>query len=35
MVVTSAGKFDDHHKTGVWFEEFAVPFLKFWITVIL
>lgn len=29
MVVTSAGKFDDHHKTGVWFEEFAVPFLKF------
>ncbi len=29
MVVTSHDKFDDKHKTGVWFEEFAVPYNKF------
>lgn len=29
MVVTNADKIGDGHKTGVWFEEFAVPFLDF------
>lgn len=29
MVVTNADKIGDDHKTGVWFEEFAVPFLDF------
>ena len=29
MIVTSADEFDDKHKTGVWFEEFAVPYNKF------
>lgn len=29
MVVTNVDKFDDKHKTGVWFEEFAVPYNKF------
>ena len=26
MVVTNTDHFDEHHKTGVWFEEFAVPY---------
>ena len=29
MVLTEADRFDEHHKTGVWFEEFAIPYLKF------
>lgn len=29
MVVTNADHFDEHHKTGVWFEEFAIPYLTF------
>lgn len=29
MIVTNADHFDEHHKTGVWFEEFAVPYLAF------
>lgn len=29
MVVTNVDKFDEHHKTGVWFEEFARPYLAF------
>ena len=29
MVVSNADHFDEHHKTGVWFEEFAVPYLAF------
>lgn len=29
MIVTSTDKFDEKHKTGVWFEEFAVPYNKF------
>lgn len=29
MIVTSADHFDEHHKTGVWFEEFAVPYKAF------
>lgn len=29
MVVTSADEFKNGHKTGVWFEEFAVPYLEF------
>jgi len=26
IVVTSFGHIDDHHPTGLWFEEFAIPF---------
>lgn len=29
MIVTNTDRFDEHHKTGVWFEEFAVPFNRF------
>lgn len=29
MIVTNAGRFDEHHRTGVWFEEFAIPYLSF------
>ena len=29
MVVTSAAEFKNGHKTGVWFEEFAIPYLEF------
>lgn len=29
MVVTNTDHFDEHHKTGVWFEEFAIPYLAF------
>lgn len=29
MVVTNVDHFDEHHKTGVWFEEFAKPYLAF------
>ncbi len=29
MVVTQADHFDNKHKTGLWFEEFAVPYLAF------
>jgi len=29
MVVTSAGKLDQKHSTGVWLEEFAVPYFAF------
>ncbi len=29
MLLTEADRFDEHHKTGVWFEEFAIPYLKF------
>lgn len=29
MVVTQADHFDEKHKTGLWFEEFAVPYLAF------
>lgn len=29
MVVTQADHFDANHKTGLWFEEFAVPYLAF------
>lgn len=29
MIVTSVDRFDETHKTGLWFEEFAVPFNKF------
>ena len=29
MVVTQADHFDKKHKTGLWFEEFAVPYLAF------
>lgn len=29
MVVTSANEFKNGHKTGVWFEEFAIPYLEF------
>lgn len=29
MIVTNSDHFDEHHKTGVWFEEFAIPYLKF------
>lgn len=28
MIVTNADKLDENHKTGVWFEEFAVPYLR-------
>src|SRR3569623_2185761 len=29
MVTTSYGRFDETHSTGLWFEEFAVPFERF------
>lgn len=29
MVVTSHGRIDEHHATGLWFEEFAVPYTLF------
>lgn len=29
MVTTSYGRIDDAHPTGLWFEEFAVPFERF------
>ena len=29
MVVTSADEFKNGHKTGIWFEEFAIPYLEF------
>ncbi len=29
MIVTNTDKFDEHHRTGVWFEEFAIPYNKF------
>jgi putative intracellular protease/amidase len=29
MVVTSFGRIDDNHPTGLWFEEFAIPFERF------
>ena len=29
MVVTQADHFDEKHKTGLWFEEFAEPYLAF------
>lgn len=29
MIVTNVDHIDEHHKTGVWFEEFAVPYLMF------
>lgn len=29
IVTTNASKLDDFHKTGVWLEEFAVPYLTF------
>lgn len=29
MIVTSHGRIDDEHQTGIWFEEFAVPYTKF------
>lgn len=29
MLVTNCDKFGSEHKTGVWFEEFAVPYLRF------
>jgi len=29
MVVTSFGRIDDQHPTGLWFEEFAIPFERF------
>ena len=29
MIVTSTDRFDETHKTGLWFEEFAVPYNKF------
>ena len=29
IVATNASALDDFHKTGVWLEEFAVPFLAF------
>ncbi len=29
MLLTEVDRFDEHHKTGVWFEEFAIPYLKF------
>lgn len=29
MVVTSSDRIDDAHPTGVWFEEFAVPYTRF------
>lgn len=29
MIVTSHSRIDDEHKTGLWFEEFAIPYSKF------
>ena len=29
MVVTSHDRIDDEHATGVWFEEFAIPYQRF------
>ena len=29
MVVTSANEFNNKHKTGLWLEEFAIPYLAF------
>jgi putative intracellular protease/amidase len=29
MVITSFGRIDDKHPTGLWFEEFAIPFERF------
>ena len=29
MIVTSHSRIDDEHETGIWFEEFAVPYTKF------
>lgn len=29
MIVTSHNHIDDEHETGIWFEEFAVPYTKF------
>ena len=29
MIVTSHSRIDDDHTTGIWFEEFAVPYTKF------
>src|SRR3569832_1308521 len=29
MLTTSYGRIDDAHPTGLWFEEFAVPFERF------
>ncbi len=29
MIVTSHGHIDDDHQTGIWFEEFSVPYHKF------
>lgn len=29
MIVTSHSRIDDEHSTGIWFEEFAVPYTKF------
>ena len=29
MIVTSHGRIDDSHETGIWFEEFSVPYHRF------
>ncbi|MCK5386629.1 MAG: type 1 glutamine amidotransferase domain-containing protein [Gammaproteobacteria bacterium] len=29
MVVTSHSRIDDEHETGIWFDEFSVPYTKF------
>lgn len=29
MIVTSHSRIDDDHETGIWFEEFAIPYTKF------
>ena len=29
MIVTSHSRIDDEHSTGIWFEEFSVPYTKF------
>lgn len=29
MIVTSHSRIDDEHRTGIWFEEFAIPYTKF------
>ena len=29
MIVTSHSRIDDEHSTGIWFEEFAIPYTKF------
>lgn len=29
MIVTSHSRIDDEHETGIWFEEFAIPYTKF------